>query len=187
MLVTLFGGLALLSPGASAEPPSLVVERSAADGVYVSPARFMFDEATFTPIVDEARNQGLVLVIAVPFEAPPNTNAFARRVREAADVDAAIVFGPDDIIAGDASEDYEDNLVRAINSARAAATPEAAASSFVTELVTEPVRERPAFLFTVRRWVVVLVLIVVIASVLEFVLRRGYREVRKRRHFARQA
>lgn len=171
-LLRLFGALAvvflsvatIVGP-AAAETPSQVVEEAAIDGVFVATARQrQFDESMFTPVVARAKDLGVTLIVAVPFEAEPNTTAFARRVREAADVDVAIVFGPDVEFGADVAEELEDGEVRAINAAREAVDPVAQVDAYLLALTTEPVRTRPAIIGKVVNWVIVLLLVLLIAA-----------------------
>jgi len=150
------------------EKPSKIVDETADDGIYIAPARrTQFDSSMFTQVISDARALGITLIIAVPFEAEPTTMAFARRAREAADVDAVIIFGPDGVFATNVSEDLEDNSVRALNAARAQTAPQAQAETFLAEWTTDPVRKRPAVIDQTIRWVVILVAVLLGTAFLE--------------------
>ncbi|MGI9614248.1 MAG: hypothetical protein ACR2QO_15160, partial [Acidimicrobiales bacterium] len=87
-------GLAMGS-AASAESPTAVAEDLAIDGVYVAPGRADIDETMIAESIREARARGLRLVVVAPIDPQPSAEAFARRVLEASDADAALVFPPD--------------------------------------------------------------------------------------------
>ena len=175
LLLTAFG-----VGGASAETPTRVVEDTSIDGVYIAPSRKPdFDKAVFLEAVAAANEMGITLIVVVPFEAQPSTTAFALRTRQAADVDVAIVFGPDGVFAADVSEDYEDVAIRALNAARVESTPQAQVDTFMVDLTTEPERSRPEMIDTVVRWAILLTAGLLAAASLEWLLRQAKKARRR--------
>jgi hypothetical protein len=163
-LGVLLAGLASLIPGtASAETPSEVAAELAVDGVYVAEGRTDIDELAVAAAIDESRAiGGLRLVAVAPNDPQPDAAAFARRVQEASDADAAIVFPPGGGFEAHVVEKFEDSHLRALAAARATATPVEAVETFSTELLREPERDFPP---VVRRLVLVVLLLAVILVV----------------------
>lgn len=162
-LTAAFGFLfvGLLSPAAAAESPKEVAEELAIDGVYVAPGRDDIDEDRLVSSLQEARARGLRLVVTAPNDPQPSASAFARRVLEASDADASIVFpieGPPEI---EVIDEFESASFRALDAARSKATPEAAVEVFAEELLSEPVRSVPPI---VRQVVIVVVLLAVLLT-----------------------
>jgi hypothetical protein len=158
---------------AGAEPPSQVVA-DLAGGVYVAPGRSV-DPESLVAVVDRARTAGVDLVIVVPNDPEPSVEAYAKRIRQAAGSDAALILGPDGEIEGDVDgetlADDVKNLKKAEIAARAATSPGAAAEAFLTELTAEPPGGVPAVVTDVSKIVIVLILFVGAASVAELLLR----------------
>lgn len=169
-------------PGvARAENPADIQSELADDGVYIAPSRSAeIDAGVVLPTIERARTRGVTMQIAWPEEPQPNTSAFARRLQEFNGVDVVLVFGPDGELGSFVSEDYEDGAVRAINAARLAGGPRAQADAFLTGLLEEPVRERPAIINTMVRWIALLVGALVIGAVGEQMIRQ-YRRGRQKR------
>ncbi len=163
-----------------AEQPSLIVAETADDGTYVAASRqATFNESMFVEVIARARSMGISLIVVVPDEAEPSTTAFALRSREAADVDVAIVFGPDELFAADVADEYEETGARALNAAREANTPTDKIDVFLTDLTTEPERLRPAMVNRVVRWVVTLLLILLGAALLDALWRQARKSRRR--------
>lgn len=159
---------------ASAEPP-LDVVASAVDGVYVAPGR-TFDTDRLSTVVERARQNGITLLIAAPAAPEPDASAYALRLRQAADVDAAIVFGLEGEVAGSVGDDHFDGFARAEKAARAVmvepfADPVMAADAFVTELLSEPSGNLSEVVGDVGQAVLIFVVIIVAATGAEVGLR----------------
>lgn len=152
----------VLLPGgpAAAESPTEVADELAVDGVYVAPGRTDIDETAVASALDEARALGgLRLVAVAPNDPQPDAEAFARRVQEASDADAAIVFPPDGGFEAHVIDKFADTHLRAVSAARASTTPVAAVETFSSELLREPEREFPPI---IRRLVLVVLLLAVV-------------------------
>ena len=90
--------IALLgSTGAAvAEQPYDIVDSTTDDGTYVARSlTSTYDEAAWAPSIERARAAGVDLRVLAPVDPIPDAAAFALRVRQLADADAVIVFGPE--------------------------------------------------------------------------------------------
>ena len=119
------GACGLVEPGGGRVLQREVAEELAIDGVYVAPGRDDIDEEQLVSSLQEARARGLRLVVTAPNDPQPSAGAFARRVLEASDADASIVFpieGPPEI---EVIDEFESASFRALDAARSKATPEA--------------------------------------------------------------
>ncbi len=165
---------------AMAENPSDVVAELADDGVYVAPRRAAEVEAVlFLPVVERARSEGVTMNVLWPEDPQPSTGAFARRMQEATSVDVVLVFGPDGSLGAFVSEDYEDSEIRAMSAARELSDPVAMSDAFLGGLLEEPVRERPAIVNDLVRWIAILVGVLVAGAVGEQAIRQ-YKRSRQR-------
>lgn len=142
-LVLAFATLVAFNGQVSAESPADVVEELAVDGVFVAEGRTDIDEAAVAAAIDEARAFGLRLVAVAPNDPQPDAAAFARRVQEASDADAAVVFPPGGGFEAHVIEEYNSAGLRAIEVGRSKATPVAAVEAFSAELLVEPERGVP--------------------------------------------
>ncbi len=154
---------------AGAEPPVDVVD-GAVDGVYIAPGRD-FDAAELATVVADARTRGIDLLIAAPADPEPDASAYALRLRQLGEFDAAIVFGVDGEIKGSVTDDYFDGFARAEKAAAAAASPGPAASAFVGQLLQGPPGGLPDVVKDVIRYVMILLLIIGVVTAAEMVLR----------------
>lgn len=181
-------GLTMLfsSSPARAENPSDLQADLADDGVYIAPARAAdADPDAVLPVIERAQAEGITMQVVWPSDPQPNTGAFARRVQELNQVDVVLVFGPDDELGSFVAEDFDDGAVRAINAARQASGPGPQAEAFLTGLLEEPTRERPAIINTLVSWIVILLVVLVAAAVGEQMIRQ-YRRSRQRRLLGQQ-
>lgn len=179
----LVGLVAVLLAGApvSAERPSEVIaDADANGGVYVAPSMGEFDEEQIASIISRTQIEGVRLLVIAPQEAEPDSEAFALRVRQAADTDAVLLFDAEGTAWASVAADYDDGFVRALAAARAAPSPEEAAEAFVQQLLIEPERPLPEIISTVIRWTIYLLVALGLAAVAEQILRR-------RRQLARQS
>lgn len=175
-----------LAHPAAAEAPSDVATELADDGVYVSPRRTSEAEpGAYLPVIQDARVLGLTMGIVWPHDPQPNTGAFARRVQELTELDVVLVFGPDGVVGAHVSEDYDEDAVRALSAARAQTNPVEQAEAYLTGLTEEPVREQPAIVGELVRWIVILLVALVVAAVCEQMIRQ-FKRSRKRRAFENQ-
>lgn len=168
-------GLFLWLGPVEAETPSEVVEETTADGVYIANGVGPIDESLLVPIVERAQREGIEMVIIAPRDPQPDAEAFALRVRQAAEADVALLFGPDGGIFASVVEEYEDGIVRALDRADAESTPDQAADAFLAELTTEPERPLPGVIWTVVKAVIYLLVLLLLAAVAEQLFRRWRR------------
>ena len=165
-------GLFLWLGPAEAETPREVVEETAIDGVYIANGVGPIDESLLIPVVEDAQRQGIEMVIVAPRDPQPDAEAFALRVRQAAEADVALLFGPDGGLFASVVEDYDDGLIRALENAEAEPTPDRVAQAFLTELTTEPERPLPEVIRTVVKVVIYLLVMLLLAAVAEQFFRR---------------
>ena len=156
----------------AAESPLAVAEELGVDGVYVAPERTDVDELTIAESIREARARGLRLVVVAPIDPQPSAEAFARRVLEASDADAALVFPTEGELEGYVIDELESASPRALEAGRASASPRAAVDAFTLELLTEPERSVPPIVGQLVRWVLVLAIVLAGAVAIEQLLRR---------------
>lgn len=171
LVVTLLTPLGL----ASAESPLGVAEELAVDGVYVAPRRQDIEEEPLIESIRRARARGLRLVVTAPVDPTPDAQSFARRVLEASDADASIVFPTEGGLEIEVIDEFESASFRAFAAARSKATPEAAVDAFTTELLAEPARTMPKIVRRVAIAVLLLAAILAGAVAIEQVLRRIFR------------
>ncbi len=182
-VVPLFTGLLVLANAVSAENPVDVMPELVDDGVYIASSRAGdADPSSVIPVIQRAQTAGLTMSVLWPSEPQPTTSAFARRVQEAGELDVVLVFGPEGEFGSFVAEDYEDGAIRAVNAAREAVSPSAKADAFLTGLLEDPVRERPAIINSLVRWIAILLAALVAAAVGEQMIRQ-YKRSRKRQAF----
>jgi hypothetical protein len=173
--LAVLAGSVLLGPSpVEAESPLVVAEELAVDGVYIAPSRSEIDEAAIAESIRQARARGLRLVVVAPVDPQPSSEAFARRVLEASDADAALVFPTEGGLDGHVIDELESASLRALSAGRAASTPPAAVDAFTEELLTEPERSLPPIIGQVVRWVLVLAILLAGAVAIEQLLRRMF-------------
>lgn len=176
----------VLANPSAAENPGDVLPELADDGVYVASSRSgEADAASFVPVIEQARADGVSLGVVWPADPQPNTSAFARRIQEASMLDVVLVFGPDGDFGSFVSEDYQEGSIRAAAAARPIADPVSRVDAYMTGLLEEPVRERPAIVNDLVRWIVILLVALVIAAVGEQMIRQ-FKKSRKRKKLATQ-
>lgn len=170
---------------AAAENPSELQTELADDGVYVAPV-FLgdVDGGSVLPVVERARAEGLSMYVLWPQDPQPNTDAFARRVQEMYQVDVVLVFGPEGQVGSYVSEDYEAESIRAVTATRDTDDPASTADAYLTGLLEEPERERPAIVNRLVRWIAIMVGALVAAAVGEQMIRQ-YKRSRQRRELER--
>ncbi len=179
---------AVLTAGpAAAENPGDILPELADDGVYIASSRSSeADPGMFLLVIEQARADGVSMAVLWPDDPQPNTGAFARRIQEASMLDVVLVFGPDGVLGSFVSEDYEEGSIRASAAARASAEPATRASAYLTGLLEEPVRERPAIVNDLVRWVVILLAALVAGAVGEQMIRQ-FKKSRKRQRLQAQS
>ncbi len=164
-LVVLSVSLAIVigtgSPAASAESPDEVAEVAADDGVFIGVGRGNdVDEDALIRAVEDARSAGLELVAVVPADPQPTASAFARRVQEAMEVDAALVFPPDGRLETFAIDDLSAARARATARARDVSEPAQAVEAFAAELNSDGGTERAPIVGRIIAALLVFLLIV---------------------------
>ncbi len=157
---------------AAAESPTLVAEEVALDGVFVAQGRHDIDEELLAITVQQARARGLRLVVAAPIDPQPTALAFARRLQEASDADAAIVFPVGGGFEAHVIDELEADHLRALGAARSKASPVDAVEAFSAELLVEPSRDLPPIVNQLLTIVVLLALALAGAAALEQMLKR---------------
>ena len=172
-MIGLVLGLAAGGP-AAAESPVAVAEDLAIDGVYVAPGREDIDETMIAESIREARARGLRLVVVAPIDPQPSAEAFARRVLEASDADAALVFPTEGGLEGHVIDELESASLRALTAGRSKASPQDAVEAFTVELLTEPDRSLPPIVGQLVRGVLVLAILLAGAVAIEQLLRRMF-------------
>jgi len=150
LAASLLGAVALSGlwaiPAAS-ETPSQVEVDTQVDGVHVARSRQSdVDEAALIAAVEDARFDGLRIVISVPRDPQPDAASFARRVQEKTDADIALVFPEEGPLESYVIEDLEEHHTRAITTARTRSSPVDATATFVAEITTDPDIETPAII-----------------------------------------
>lgn len=170
---------AVFASPAAAENPADVLAGLADDGVYIAASRGSeADPGAFLPVIEEARAEGVSLAIVWPEDPQPNTGAFARRVQEASTFDVVLVYGPEGDFGSFVAEEFDEGAIRASAAARPVAEPAERASAFLTGLLEEPVRERPAIVNRLVRWIIILLVALVVGAVGEQMI-RSFKKSRK--------
>jgi hypothetical protein len=167
-------GSVLTAGPVQAESPLVVADELAVDGVYVAPGRVDIDETAIVESIRQARARGLRLVVAAPIDPQPTAEAFARRVLEASDADAALIFPTEGGVEGHVVDELESASLRALAAGRSKSTPAAAVDAFTAELLAEPDRSLPPIIGQVIRWVLLLAILLTGAVAAEQLLRRMF-------------
>jgi hypothetical protein len=171
MVATLIGALAVLTTPlagrANAESPIEVADELADDGVFVSFLRRDVDEDALIAAVEDARFDGLRLVAVVPADPQPTNAAFARRIQEQTDADAAIVFPREGPLETYVIEDLASSRIRATEVARQFDDPARAVEGFATELLSTREAETPEIVNQIMRALVIMALVIGVVVVIE--------------------
>jgi len=146
VLVVALASVAGLAPMAAAESPAALVDELNQDGVYVSRVRVDIDEESVEAAIKEVSFTGLRLVAVAPIDPQPNGSAFARRIQEAVDADAAIIFMEDGSLETFVIDDLAPARIRATEKAQAVEDPARAVLVFADELTSERSPGRPAII-----------------------------------------
>lgn len=154
----------LASPGSAESPTVLAEDELVDDGVFVSPVRFGIDEEALIAAVGDVRDGGLDLVVVAPADPEPTAKAFARRLQEKTEADAALVFPLEGEVQAYVVEDLSTARPRALEAARSLADPARAVEVFAEELTIEHEPGRPAIIGQILR--ALLLLAVVIGAVI---------------------
>ena len=155
------------------EPDEVITQLDRGDGVYVARTRRAdYDREALQEALLQAEEQGLNAAVIVPSDPFPNNEAFALRVRQAGEYDLVISFGLEDEIDASLISTNEADPLRALAAARAARTPDAAVSAFLTDMVTVRIRETPSMVSSVLKWAIILVGVLATAVALESIVRR---------------
>lgn len=172
--------VAMVNP-AMAETPTEVIAGLADDGVFVAPNATQVDQAVvpeLAGVVASARSVGINLVIVGPVDPQPDAESFSFRVLQAAEADAVLmadavlVLPPEGELEASVVDDYTDFVVPALEAARQAPTPQAAAEAFVARLAQEPDRSLPGTVQTIITVVALMLGVLGIAVVFERIVRR---------------
>ncbi len=145
-MATIVLGLISLAPTAQAESPLDVAEELADDGVFVARARTDIDEESLASAIQQARFDGLRIVAVAPIDPQPSGSAYARRIQEVVDADAALVFLEDEPLETFVVNELSGGHIRAQQRARAVTDPGRAVLTFAQELTAEQQPSRPALI-----------------------------------------
>ncbi len=166
LLVSL-GYLVAASAAVSAESPILVAEEAAADGVYIAPGRADFDEEALIAAVEDARFDGLRMIVVAPLDPQPTPAAFARRIQEQTELDAALVFPIEGELETYAIDELSASRIRATEAAREFTDPTRSVEAFATEIMSVREAGTPEMVNRVLRALVLLTLVVGVVVALE--------------------
>lgn len=174
-VVAIVLGVAFLTPAALAESPVAVAEELSDDGVFVGFGRGDIDEDALVAAVEDARFGGLRLVAVAPRDPQPNAAAFARRIQEQTEADAAIIFPPEGVLETYVIEDLSTSRIRATEAAREFADPARAVQAFATEIGSTRDTGTPEIVSQILRALVLLALVIGIIVIIE----QGVAKLRK--------
>lgn len=168
-----------LGAAAAAESPSDVAKGAADDGVFVGPGRGRdVDEEALIRAVENARSSGLEVVAVLPADPQPTPSAFARRVQEQTEADAALVFPRDGPLETYVVEDLSAARIRATERARGFLQPAQAVEAFAAEVASERDTGTPAIVGRIINVVIVLALTIGVVVAIEQLISRGGKPVR---------
>ena len=161
------------------ENPAAIAEEIQGDGVYIASTR---EDVSREPLVAEvlrARQNNLRLVIVIPENPEPTPQAYARRMQEATDADAAIVFPSEGQMEAYSVEELRINNGVSLDAARQENDYKMAVSVYAGKMVQNPDRGVPFFILGLIVFVVVLVVVAFWSSSLEQQERGRLRHVAK--------
>ncbi len=157
----------LVAAPAGAESPSAVAEELFDDGVFVGVGRDEIDELSLIAAVEDARFDGLRLVVVAPDDPQPTAAAYARRIQEQTEADAAIVFPPEGEPQTYVIEDLSTTRIRATEAAREFSEPARAVEAFATELGTTSEAGTPPIVNQLMRALVLMALVIGVVVAIE--------------------
>ncbi len=157
---------------ARAESPTEVAEELAEDGVYVGIGRGSIDETALIAAVEEARFEGLRVVVVMPNDPQPSASAFARRIQEASEADAALVFPEEGQLETYVVDDLSGSRIRATERARQLSDPARAVEAFTEELMAENEAGTPAIVGRLINALILFTLIVGAVVAAELIMDR---------------
>ncbi|MGH1493842.1 MAG: hypothetical protein ACRBK7_31345 [Acidimicrobiales bacterium] len=165
---------------AAAESPIAVADELADDGVFVGFGRRDVDEDALIAAVEDARFDGLRLVAVAPVDPQPDAAAFARRIQEQTDADAAIVFPKEGPLETYVIEDLSSSRIRATAAAREFAEPARAVEAFATEIGSVREAGTPEIVDEIMRALVLMALVIGVVVVIEQIVAHFKRPDRKK-------
>jgi hypothetical protein len=142
----------------------------------VAPGRDDLNELELAESIEQARALGLRLVVVAPSDPQPGPAAFARRVQEASDADAAIVFPPGGGLEAHVIDEFDSASFRALAAARSMTSPPLAVEAFTSELLAEPTRSLPPIVRQIVLLVLLLAFLLAGVVALEHLRRRTIRQ-----------
>jgi hypothetical protein len=152
---------------AGAEPPSQVAEEVADDGVFVGFGRRDIDEEALIAAVEDARFDALRIVAVAPRDPQPGPAAYARRIQEETEADAALVFPMEGPVEVYVIEDLDANRVRAVEAARQADDPASAVAVFAREINSVRETGTPEIVGQIMRALVIMALVIGVVVTIE--------------------
>ncbi|MFW2382793.1 MAG: hypothetical protein ACN4GZ_13620 [Acidimicrobiales bacterium] len=174
LIVTmLLPSFVLGSSPAAAEQPSRVIAALRRDGVFVHNTRDNdIDREALVETVNEAERLGYKMAVVIPLDPLPELRSFVLRVQQGGEFDAVIGFGLEGEVEAETSEALDSERLSALRVVRETdGTPEELSALFLTELTTDAPTAVPEIVWRIVRWVAVFVGLLVLAGVLEQVLR----------------
>ncbi|MGB5756293.1 MAG: hypothetical protein WBM50_05215, partial [Acidimicrobiales bacterium] len=142
-------------------------EEVADDGVFVGFGRDDIDEAALIAAVEDARFDGLRLVAVAPRDPQPTAAAFARRIQEQTEADAAIILPEDGQLETYVIEDLSTTRIRATEAAREFSDPARAVQAFATELGSTRETGTPPIVDQIMRALVLMALVIGVVVAIE--------------------
>ncbi len=163
----------------SAESPIEVAEEVADDGVFIGFGRPGVDEEALIAAVEDARFDGLRIVAIIPRDPQPNAAAYARRIQERTEADAALVFPKEGPLETYVIEDLSASRIRATEAAREFNDPARAVQAFANEVLAEREAGTPEIVGQIMNALVLMTLVVGAVVILEQVIARLRRPTAK--------
>lgn len=157
----------LFAPAVVAEAPSEVAEELEDDGVFIGFGRREIDEAALIAAVEDARFDGLRLVAVAPRDPQPTAAAFARRIQEHTDADAAIIFPIEGVLETYVIEDLSTSRIRATEAAREFDDPARAVEAFALEIGSKRETGTPQIVDDIIRALVLMALVIGVVVLIE--------------------
>ncbi len=152
---------------AAAESPTEVAEELADDGVFVGFGRFDIDEQSLIAAVEDARFDGLRVVAVAPRDPHPGPAAYARRIQEQTEADAALVFPPQGPMEAYVIEDLSGSRIRATEAAQEVDDPAEAVATFAREINSVRETGTPRIVNQIMRALVIMALVIGVVVAIE--------------------
>ncbi len=173
--LSLVFGLLAAGP-AAAEHPAEVLDAAGSDGVVIAESRVgTVNAAELIGSTTRARNAGLLMLVSVPEEALPSTDAFALRLQQPSDYDVVAVIDNDGSVAISLGDDLPIHSLSAAAEQAEKLNGEAAVRYFVDEAVAPIDPGMPPFVRRVLTLAVALSLVAGVLALAEYFLNQNRR------------